>query len=162
MNYSPEKWIWSEEDFDEMGWHDCKIFGISPGPGEDQLSLDVDYIWKWVHPSEGENFFKFWISPVTLVFENVHQLECEFREISVIRIDEVGRVDPRRPRNAQFIGKETEWRWTIDCHDGSINFWAVGYRQYTRKLPVLSDAQQLSLSARGGLSVSRCDEPSPE
>ncbi|MEJ6979425.1 hypothetical protein WG906_03130 [Pedobacter sp. P351] len=50
MQYDLENQIWTEQDFDNMGWHDSSIYGIAFGrPYE--LSFDIDYIFKWVEPT---------------------------------------------------------------------------------------------------------------
>ena len=64
--YQLEKFLWTDHDFENMDWHDCKLFAISFGDNF-QLLLDIDYIFKWVQTGKT---FKFWVSPCTLVFEN--------------------------------------------------------------------------------------------
>lgn len=72
--YSLEKWIWTEADFETMGWHDATIYGLKLNG---DLSLDIDYIFKWNQP-EVEGFqFTFFIAPCTLTFKNVQELSFE-------------------------------------------------------------------------------------
>jgi len=155
--YRLEKTIWDDDDFDEMGWHDATIHGIAFGPGGFELCVDVDYIFKWVNPPEGEEFFRFWVCPCTIVFENVYdlQLQADPHGGPELSIDEVTRTDPRRPKNAEFIDRDTEWLWTIDCHHGEIVFRAVGFRQYVRRAPILSQSQKFALADRGGYCFDR-------
>ena len=140
-----------------MGWHDATIHGLAFGPGEFELSLDIDYIFKWVHPAEGEGYFSFWVAPCTLVVQNVYDLhlDAELDNISLVEIADVYRTDPRKPSNADFIGRDTDWQWTIDCHDGKISFRSVGFKRYVRRSPVLTKSQTLDLSERGGFSFER-------
>jgi hypothetical protein len=49
--YQLEKSLWTEKDFDTMGWHDSFVYGISFGENF-QLLFDIDYIFKWVLTGE--------------------------------------------------------------------------------------------------------------
>ncbi|MDV4012483.1 hypothetical protein BAY06_08330 [Elizabethkingia anophelis] len=50
--------IWTDMDFEQMGWHDNYIHAIV-FPNENQkLVLDMDYIFKWVL-DEKSNLYKF-------------------------------------------------------------------------------------------------------
>jgi hypothetical protein len=54
------KSIWSDADFDVMGWHDVTIHGLCVQPGASdnllpRLLLDIDYIVRWVHPLPPES-----------------------------------------------------------------------------------------------------------
>lgn len=153
-DYKIEKLVWDDSDFDQMGWHDATIHGIAFGPNEFELSLDIDYIFKWVDPVEGEEFFRFWVSPCTLVFQNVYDIRIEVEPygMPMLEIDNILRRDPKKPKNFEHIGKDTEWHWTLECHNGKISFRSVGFKQYVRRPAVLTQSQSLDLSNRGGYS----------
>ena len=154
VSYVVEKPIWEDGDFARMSWHDATIYAIAFGPGEFELSMDIDYIFMWVHPAEGERFFRFWVAPCTLVFQNVYDLYLEASRYggTTLSIDSVRRTDPRRPKNADFIGREFEWLWTLECHHGELSFRSVGFKQYMRRAPVYTLKQSLELRERGGIS----------
>jgi hypothetical protein len=161
-DYKLEKLVWDDGDFDQMGWHDATIYGIVFGPGEFELSLDIDYIFEWVHPAKGEQHFLFWVAPCTLVFQNVYDLQLSAEPLwvpalSILSVDVVHRTDPRKLINAKYIGRDVEWQWTLECHNGDLSFWSVGFRQYVRRMPVLTTQQALDLSERGGVSYERPD-----
>ncbi|GEM_PF-1041978 len=42
------------------------------------------------------------------------------------------RSDPAKPKNSEFIKRETEWKWTIDAPQGEIMLNSVGFKQYIR------------------------------
>lgn len=48
-DYQLEKYLWTEEDFNQMGWHDSNIYAIAFGENF-EFKLDIDYIFQWVHP----------------------------------------------------------------------------------------------------------------
>lgn len=65
--FQPEKLIWTEEDFDEMKWHDCTIYAIAFQPENFEFILDIDYIYRWETPEPNETHIKFQVAPATLV-----------------------------------------------------------------------------------------------
>jgi len=148
-SYHLEKTLWSDQDFENMGWHDCRLFAISFGENF-RLLFDIDYIFKWV--TAGRTF-KFWVSPCTLVFENVYDLEFQLDGISEgIDIDDIIRDNPQEPKNSEFIKVDIEFEWTIITQQGSIFFKSIGYKQYVRQIPKLTPGQYFDLAERGGIS----------
>lgn len=153
--YKLDKWVWTEADFEQMGWHDAHIYAFAFVPEEFEFVLDIDYILEWVHPAPGETYFKFWVAPATLVFENVNELLIDLEPHSGIEIQDLKREDAQLPRNAEYINRNTEWRWVLDCLAGEISLRSIGYKQYFRRAPVFGTAQMLGLEGRGGFSFHR-------
>lgn len=148
-SYQLEKAIWTDNDFETMGWHDCMIYAFSFGHNF-QLLLDIDYIFKWVQTGKT---YKFWVAPCTLVFENAYDIEFQIDGCSGgLEIDDISRNNPLRPKNADFIKIDTEFDWTIGTQQGSIFFKSVGYKQYVRQIPKFIHGQQFGLKERGGVS----------
>jgi hypothetical protein len=150
QEYKVEKWIWTEADFDVMGWHDSQVHAIAFLPEDFEIAFDIDYIFQWIHPESGETYFKFWVAPATLVFENVYDVEFDIDSYNgKLEIDNIRREDERPPRNAQYIGKEKEWLWVIECQEGEIRFRSVGYNQFIRAIPQLRQTQTINSRIRG-------------
>ncbi len=40
--YELEKWVWTDADFEQMGWHDCRIRAFALLPDDGQCVLDID------------------------------------------------------------------------------------------------------------------------
>jgi hypothetical protein len=150
--YQLEKNAWTESDFELMGWHDSHIYAISFAENF-QLQFDIDYIFKWVLTGKK---YKFWVSPCTLVFENVYDvkfdLECSTPELD---IDDIIRENPQRPKNADHIKREIEFDWIIETQQGTISFKSVGYKQYVRKLPRFTNVQYFGTAERDGFSFDK-------
>src|SRR5689334_9123992 len=76
-----EKAVWTDGDFDTMGWHDATVHAIAFHEDEqgaqDALLLDLDYIVRWLDPEPPAEYFTFLVAPATLVFENVWNLQGE-------------------------------------------------------------------------------------
>lgn len=147
------KSIWTEDDFDQMGWHDNRIYGIAFGMKESEIIFDIDYILEWTEAAEEEETnFKFQIAPSTLVFRNVYDFYISSSIISDMKIEDIYRSKPARPKNAAYVKEQIEYEWTIETTSGEITFISVGYKQILRKAPVLQSTQQIDLLQRGGIS----------
>jgi len=153
--YHLEKWVWTEKDFDNMGWHDSIIHSLAFFPEDFEFALDIDYIFQWIDPEEGEKHFHFWVAPANLVFENVYDLRFDIETDSKIEIDAITRENPQKPNNSEHIEKQTEWRWNIECQEGTISFKSVGYKMFVKQEPVFTCEQSLSLENRGSISFVR-------
>jgi len=150
--YKLEKLVWSDNDFDQMGWHDSKVYAIAFDDENFQFMLDIDYIFQWIHPQEGETYFKFWVSPVTLVFENVWDLNINLDSNCRLEINNIQRCNPEKPKNADFVNNRTQYDWLVETQQGEIVFKSVGFKQYIRQEPILQTAQAIEFKKRGGIS----------
>jgi hypothetical protein len=160
-----EKYIWTDDDFELMGWHDVKVHAISfqeshgtfgsvsklgyyPLPLGSRLLLDLDYIVEWVRPTPPERHFSFWISPATLVFENVQRVaggELDLVPGYGLLLD-IQSLDRSEPHPSGVSD------WALEGHNFTLSLSSTGYRQYLRRRPVSSTHQYLSLEERGGIS----------
>ena len=82
MSTQPEvaKSIWTDADFDAMGWHDNAVHAVAlePAPSDPgRLLLDIDYIVEWVPPEAPATTLSFWICPATLVFDRAWDLTTD-------------------------------------------------------------------------------------
>jgi hypothetical protein len=150
-----EKAIWTEADFDQMGWHDVHIHAIAFSTETHELLMDIDYLFAWVDPESPDPHCTFWMAPCTLIFANVHSFMAEIEWGLGLEISGVSREDAGRPKNADYIKKDKEWKWEFDCQEGSFSFHAVGYVQITRRPPTRAKAQSFPWNERGGVSFDR-------
>ncbi len=149
MKFHLEKSVWSEADFDSMNWHDSPIHALSYND-RFELLFDIDYLFKWV--LKGKKY-AFWLSPCTLIFENVYDLEFGTGPAHAdFTIDVIARENPQKPRNSEFINRDIEFDWTIGMQEAAIRFKAVGFRLFVRRSPQLLSTQKLPLDERGGIS----------
>lgn len=142
---------WTEKDFEQMAWHDCRIHAIAFSMKEYEMAFDIDYILSWVKPHENSKSFRFAVSPATLIFTNVYELSCDIPSMDIL-IDSIERANPVKPKNAAYIDDQLEYDWIITTSNGNISFKAVGYVQYLRQEPIETNNQSLSLLERGGIS----------
>ena len=148
------KSIWTEEDFETMQWHDCKIYAIAFDDEKFELRFDIDYIIEWVTLGEIHPHFKFWITPATLVFRNVYDIDIALFSVD-FRILSISRLNPARPRNADHIKELVEYDWMFETTNGEISFKSVGYKQYARMKPILLPSQVIDFKERGGISFDK-------
>lgn len=132
--------IWTDVDFEEMGWHDSYIYNISFPDENQKLILDIDYIFKWVL-DETSNLYNFWVSPAKLTFLDVLDLriDLDFQNTVGLDIQDINRSNPRLYPN----GKDIKWDYLILTDNGSISFESSGYIQNIIKQPILSTSQIL-------------------
>jgi hypothetical protein len=151
--YALEKLIMTDREFEEMDWHDVQIHAIGLAnefPRRTELLMDLDYILRWVNPLPPREYFSYWLSPATLVFENVFKLDLNMQSEQLeCQIDQINR-EPKVTRNGAVTSL-----WTLKLHQGEITFWSTGYTQYFRRHPVLHHKQHFIRDERGGLSFSR-------
>lgn len=141
------KKIWDDSDFNDMGWHDCTIWAIGSNPDASMLSIDLDYIFKWVDPAPGERNYKFWVSPVTMIFENVRDVKIELDYgPGTFEISELSRADPQQSPVAGSI----DFAFHFECQEGSIKFRANGFKMHVRRDPILIGQQRLNFLDRNG------------
>ncbi|SDT61525.1 hypothetical protein SAMN05216371_3164 [Streptomyces sp. TLI_053] len=143
------KSVWSDADFEDMGWHDATVHGLHVQQTDDilpRLLLDLDYIVRWVHPVRPAKTFSFWVAPATLVFEQVWDLEggLGFKDMHPeLEIADVHRLVPDD-------GKQDWQQWHIEGHLFDLKFRASGFRQYFRHAPRLMPGPVLPIAERGG------------
>lgn len=136
-NYDLEKWIWTEADFDVMGWHDCPIYAMK---FDGNLSFDLDYLFKWNEPEVEGMPFTFWISPATLIFEDVTLFKVNFITdfVNGLEIYEISK---------SAVENTTEW--TLETQEGNIIIRSKGFKQVIRRKPTLQFNQCISHEERG-------------
>jgi hypothetical protein len=148
------KAVWSDADFERMGWHDVTVHGMYVQRTDDvlpRLLFDLDYVTRWVHPVPPETHFSFWIAPSTLVFDDVWDLEgdLDFKGLGVdLELDALHRLTPDDDRP----GWSDAPLWHLEGHAFDLRFRAPGFRQYIRQPPRLSPRLVLGHAERGGCS----------
>jgi len=147
--YLAEKTLFTEQDFETMGWHDNPIHAFAFSPEKREVSFDIDYIFKWEKPLTGEKHYRFWVSPATLVFEDVFDLKIAHDSYAGLTILDIEREEVKRD-GVEFPKKL--WSWKIDCVEATWTICAHGYRQFIRRQPVLTGQQRLTAEQRGGFS----------
>lgn len=146
------KEVWDDGDLGVMGWHDVTIWSMVADPDKYEFLVDMDYIFKWVDPADGEVYYKFWIAPVTMIFENAHTIDIDIEsQHGGIEIDALHRENPRPTPN----GKLTQHCYRFECQEGEIKLYSTGFKMFVRQPPLLVQQQSLSLSSRGGVCFAR-------
>lgn len=142
------KTTYIEEDFEEMNWHDCKIYAIYFNDANYELVLDIDYIIKWIYPEE-EKGYQFWVSPATLIFTDVFDVNVTTYSLN-LEIQEIRRILFNDSKN--FNNIKPQYSWIIETNDGEITFKSTGFTQYLRKAVFIEQKQKIDLFDRGGIS----------
>jgi hypothetical protein len=132
--------VWTDSDFNEMGWHDCRLYSVII-PGEDfKLKFNLDYIFD---VEKKENEFKgFWVAPCDLYFLDIVGLKIniDFKDNMLLFISDIRRFNSRPAPNPEVI----IWDYEIECDNGDISFSATGFRQELISQPILSETYDLN------------------
>ncbi len=153
-----EKNVWTQDDFENMGWHDTNIYGLTIEKDEDSwtadLLFDIDYIFKWIHPIPPAQTFTFWIAPCTLIFKEVFELHVDFATdggcLDLLEIADLYLTSKTEQEKNKYI-----YEWTIELQQGQIKLKSYGFEQIVRQEPVHIGQQVMTLEERGGISFSR-------
>lgn len=133
------KETWSDSDFEEMGWHDSRLYQIKFPDEKFEFTLFIDYIFKWV---EVDDRFKFWVSPCKLKFHNVINLKIDLSFENILGIDIVS-VE-RTKVGLTPNGKMTKWMYLIETDKGNISFESTGYTMDVISEPEFLESQDMS------------------
>jgi hypothetical protein len=144
------KMDWTENDFENMSWHDCKIHAMALGVNENEIIFDIDFIVEWITPSKEGNQYNFLVAPATLIFKNAYNINIDLTTTE-ITIEEIYRENPVTPKNVNHITEKVEFTWCIETNNGEISFKSVGFAQHLRKESIYSSSPSLNLNQRGGI-----------
>ena len=144
--YQIEKWIWNQNDFEQMGWHDNPIWAMS---FDDNVKFDLDYIFNWVKPQSENGSYRFWISPVTLIFTNPSKFKVE------METDFVNGLEIADIEQEISDGKTT---YIIEAQEGRILIETEEFKQIVRRPPTLQISQTLTELERGPICFSEESE----
>ena len=136
--------VYSESDFDSLNFHDCSILGMRWRDSAFEFVLDLQYIAKWIEPSDPTKNYRFWLCPAEMSFKNVDSADITLRwEGLPLRcsIDELGRLSKRQTPNGTV-----EWQWELQLAepDGQISLWATSFELKILGPAVLSDVPRLN------------------
>ena len=149
-----EKSIWTDKDFETMGWHDNSIHAIGllkESLDEPELVLDIDYITEWLDATPPSPYMEFYIAPSTLVFHTVFDLKINMSwYYPDLRIDDITYINREPPYQDSDVKA-----WLIQCDVGEIEFISSGFTQYMRQQPRWHPHLHFKVSERGGLSFER-------
>lgn len=141
-SYNLEKWIWTQDDVSQMGWHDATVYGLKL---DGDLVLDLDYIFQWNQPEVEGFYFTFWVAPCTLIFQSPTDLSFELTQpIGSDRWIEIDDIDL-----VEYNGRK---KWTIITQQGDISFYADSFKQLVRRRPTYQLSQKIDYDEREGFS----------
>jgi hypothetical protein len=139
--YKLEKWIWTEKDFQKMGWHDATIYGMRL---QQNLEFDIDYIFQWNKPEVEGLPFTFFVAPCTLIFNKPTNLTFDLTQTSDDKWFEISDIE--------LESSDGNKRWNVITQQGNISFQSESYTQIVRRYPSFQFGQEIDHDERGGRS----------
>lgn len=137
--------IRTERDFDELSWHDVRVYGFAAVPELGEVRFDMDFIVEWRCGADGRGA-AFLVAPATMVFDDVSRFSIQVvaaqGHIDLLRLE---RSDWHRVPGAR-VGT---WLWSLVSESGTIMFRASGFRLFQRRAAVETARQELALRERG-------------
>jgi hypothetical protein len=136
--------LWTDQQFDEMSWHDNHVHGlriVEGAHGLGELVLDLDYIVEWICDAGGS---KFRITPVTLRFLEVSNLRVSLdyeTPTAALAPFSIHAIERRSEPRQRYVAQV--WKIRINWPRGEIVFEAKGFEQRACGAPVLSESQCL-------------------
>lgn len=133
-----KKEIWTHLDFEQMGFHDNRVYSLN-FPGEDMLMrMDIDYIFEWIR-NEGSNGYSFRVAPCTIGFNGVLNLKFDLDFDNEIGLEILSLEQEEKENNAGAA----RYLYKVETDKGNIEFTASGYTMKLRRQPALVDSQFL-------------------
>lgn len=152
---------YTEADFDNLSWHDCRIWGVELRTGDpdnedwtSDTAFDIDFIVEWVCGVGSP--MRFLVAPATLVFHGVTDPKINIdwgnsgHQVALYQVM-IASVERELIQDQKVHLDQPYYAWKIElnCPDSSdISFGALGFTQTLRSKPVLADEQHLSLKVR--------------
>ena len=69
-----------------------------------EFMFDLDYIFRWIQPGQGETYFRFWVAPVTMVFESAHTVKIDIESPQgSIEVADLHREAPEPIRDGEIF-----------------------------------------------------------
>lgn len=152
--------VYTQEDFEGVSWHDCRIWGIEFRVGDideddwtSDLAFDIDFIVEWLR--ETGRGYQFRVSPATLVFHGVTEpritidnarsgFQVSLYPTSISHIERERILDQKVHLDRPYY----KWKICLNSDEGEISFGATGFTQTLRAEPVLTHSQFLYLKER--------------
>lgn len=143
---------WTEQNFNEMLWHDNAVHSVSFRNPQDDYSfdfiLDIDYVLERIEIANDR--YEFIVAPATLTFHDVDKLvfdvKLAYKENLVIDFIDRQEITTDAQRNAGYL----VYRWKIRLHSHSsehenvIVFESPRFTQELRREPIRTDCYRLS------------------
>ena len=135
---------WTNDDFEDMCWHDNRVHGVkihSPREGwEYDIIFAIDYILEWINI---DGRFRFIVAPARLAFHGAHnaQITVLLNYRQNLDIDRIEREDISS--DAEKKAGYTKYMFSIYFHyqKNPITLEANGFTQSLISAPILMDRQ---------------------
>ena len=138
-------------DIESILQHDTVIHSVGFNPTEYKLMLDID----WIIERNIENSnFSYLLSPSTLIFENVWDIQFDIGPSLGMTIDSVKILSRTLPKNNRCLCHETyEYLLSIECMEGTIQFRTIGGKLFQRESPIIKGNSSFTIDDRSNFSL---------
>jgi len=134
------KRLWTLADYDQLGWHDCRIYSIGFVDERFRLAIDIDYIFETRTEPDPERGFL--VAPATVEFLDVSNLAIRIDSDDIIGATILDLSLSRSGVSPN--GKVEMFRADISMDIGTVSFTTSGF-----EMSLKSDAVWLPTSDIG-------------
>lgn len=143
MDIPTYKSCYTQEDLDSISLHDCHVHGIRWSAERFVLSLDLDYIVKWVEANER---YLFWVAPAEFRFINVVEAKISLEWTKLLLDCEIQHLHKHEFRSTPSGITEYQWGIELASPHGEMLIWATGFELRLRATPILQATARLARS----------------
>jgi len=131
--------LYTAANFETLGFHDCRLYGVCWDHESYSFSCDLDYIVKWVlNPETG--FYNFWICRATLQFVDVLDVLVSLDWRGCPPTSTISSLDRETPNSRP--DETQDWLYALVLHspDGHVEMRATDFELRIHTEPLLCDS----------------------
>ena len=129
---------------------DTHIYGLGINDIKKELYLDIDCIFNVIIGK----YYKFAVSPSTIVFKNVWDLSIHLDTNESLIIDNVQVDCLGIPRNVEYVKSNSEYKVIIECLQGSLSFNTIGGYLIKREKETILSKEYFNISKKRSICFS--------
>jgi len=119
--------ILSESEAVPESFHDCHVHGLHWRRSQFSFSVDLQYILKWIEPSDAASGYRFLICKGELIFRSVSELRVSMDWLGSALDAEIGALRVLNSRTTPSGQPERHFEIEFADPDGTISLWSTGY-----------------------------------
>ena len=135
--------VLSESDARPETFHDCHVHSLHWR--RFMFSMDLQYILKWIEPSDSASSYRFSVSEARMIFHNVDDLKVSMEWCDAALDSEIASVRILKTRTTPNGNLQRYFEIGFAEPEAMISLWSTGYEVELLQEPVTSDLPTLPL-----------------
>ena len=135
----------SESEATAESFHDCHVHGIHWRRDQFTFSMDVQYILKWIEPTNASDGYRFSIAEGRLTFQSVDDLKVTMDWSGAALDAQIAAMRILKTRDTPGGAIQRNFEIEFSDPDAVISLWSTGYAIHVLQQPVLSETTSIPL-----------------